>query len=203
MSFVLAGAVALSAGVSAAKAINGAAKKKKALAAAKVAKAQMEQDKERYANLDTSNVYKNLENKFEDMTVNKQQAEMESQQNQQNQANILKDMNKAAGGSGIAGLAQAMANAGITAAQKATASIGAQEAANQKTIAQEASSLQDMERQGENVARQDERDKVGTLLGMSQAELSGENQKISDFDAQMWEGITDIGRTGIKAAGGV
>ena len=82
------------------------------------------------------NEFEGMENAFEDLTVNTQQAEFEAQQNAQNQANILSSMAGAAGGSGIAALAQSMANQGALQAQKASASIGAQEAANAKKAAE-------------------------------------------------------------------
>jgi len=82
------------------------------------------------------NAMEDMENAFEDLTVNTQQAEFEAQQNAQNQANIMSSMAGAAGGSGIAALAQSMANAGSLQAQKASASIGAQESANQMKAAQ-------------------------------------------------------------------
>ena len=82
------------------------------------------------------NQFEGMENAFEDLTVNTQQAEFEAQQNAQNQANILSSMAGAAGGSGIAALAQSMANQGALQAQKASASIGAQEAANAKKAAE-------------------------------------------------------------------
>tara|TARA_R110002012_G_scaffold210863_1_gene381580 strand:+ start:721 stop:3357 length:2637 start_codon:yes stop_codon:yes gene_type:complete len=82
------------------------------------------------------NQYEDMENAFEDLTVNTQQAEFEAQQNQQQQANILSQMQGAAGGSGIAALAQSMANQGALQSQKAAASIGSQEAANAKLAAQ-------------------------------------------------------------------
>jgi hypothetical protein len=121
------------------------------------AQAQQEYDlmKERFMGLDTSNLYSdvsnpyaNMENVMEDLTVNQQQAQFEKQMGQQQQANIMQQMGGAAGGSGIAGLAQAMANQGSIQAQRASASIGQQEAANQAKRAQMAGKLQTMERQG-------------------------------------------------------
>ena len=82
------------------------------------------------------NAFEDMENAFEDLTVNTQQADFEAQQNAQNQANIMASMSGAAGGSGIAALAQSMANAGSLQAQKASASIGSQEAENQKKAAE-------------------------------------------------------------------
>ena len=82
------------------------------------------------------NLYEDMDNPFEDLTVNTQQAEFESQQNAQMQANIMSQMAGAAGGSGIAALAQSMAMQGQLQAQKASASIGAQEAENARLAAQ-------------------------------------------------------------------
>ena len=82
------------------------------------------------------NQFEGMENAFEDLTVNTQQAEFEAQQNQQMQANIMSQMAGAAGGSGIAALAQSMANQGALQAQKASASIGQQESANMKAAAE-------------------------------------------------------------------
>ena len=111
--------------------------------------------KAKYMGLDTSNLYgdvsnpyANMQNTMEDLTVNQQQSQFEAQQNQQNQANIMSNMKGAAGGSGVAGLAQAMANQGSQQAQKASASIGQQESANQKAMATEAGKLQGLDRKG-------------------------------------------------------
>ena len=54
-----------------------------------------------YADLQTQ-----FENPFEDLTVNQQQAQFEAQQAAQSRANILDSVRGAAGGSGVAGLAQ-------------------------------------------------------------------------------------------------
>ena len=82
------------------------------------------------------NKFEGMENSMEDLQVNTQQAEFEAQQNEQQQANIMSSMAGAAGGSGIAALAQSMANAGALQSQKASASIGSQEAANTKAAAE-------------------------------------------------------------------
>jgi hypothetical protein len=63
-------------------------------------------NKARYENLDTSNLAANMENTFEDLTVNTQAADMAMQQQNQALANTMGGMNAAAGGSGIAALAQ-------------------------------------------------------------------------------------------------
>ena len=138
-----------------------------------------------YENLDTSNLaagfqnsFQNMENTFEDLTVNQQQAQFQAQQNQQSQANIMQNLRGAAGGSGIGGLAQALANQSQVSAQASSASIGMQEAANQRMRAQGAANIQRMEAQGDQFAqtqrlagavsaRSLQYDKTGTLLGMA------------------------------------
>ena len=100
----------------------------------------------KYANQKNSfdnmkNSYDSVENSMEDLTVDTKQAEFEAKQNEATQANILSSMAGAAGGSGIAALAQSMANQGALNASKASASIGQQESANQKLAAQEQSRI--------------------------------------------------------------
>ena len=145
-----------------------------------------------FEGLDTSNPYANLENTYEDLTVNTQQAEFAAQQNAQNQANIMAGMNQAAGGSGVASMAQALANQGQLATQQASASIGAQEAANQKLAAQGEARVQQLQAQGKYQSQQMERRKVGDLLGMAQGrrqEADAARQKARD---QMAAGIGTI-----------
>jgi hypothetical protein len=131
-----------------------------------------------------TNPYANMENVYEDLTVNQQQAEFEKQMSQQQQANILQGLRGAAGGSGIAGLAQAMANQGQLQAQRASASIGTQESQLQQLRASEASRLDQLERRGEQQAlmtrlggeamlQEKEFDRVSTLLGMQQQMTAG------------------------------
>lgn len=170
MAFIVAasilGGIAVAGGAT--SAIMAGKARKEAAAKAQDEKARMDQLRAQYASLDTSNPFLNQENKFEDLTVNQQQAEFQAQQFQQSQANILDSLRGAAGGSGIAALAQQLAQQGDIAAQRASATIGQQEAANQRMAAQEAARLQTAERQGELISRNLERDQVGTLLGMSQ-----------------------------------
>tara|TARA_R110000737_G_scaffold23023_2_gene41703 strand:+ start:383 stop:1243 length:861 start_codon:yes stop_codon:yes gene_type:complete len=182
------------------------------------AKAEMQKMKKEYKNLDTSNLaagfknpYANMENTMEDLTVNKQQAEFQAQQNQQNQANIMQGMQGAAGGSGIASLAQAMANQGQLTAQKASASIGMQEAQNQKLSSQQAAKNQMLEGKGEMVAQQMrtrgaetarglEYQKTSTLFGMSQQRTAAANQARSQASADQMSAVGDIASAGASIA---
>jgi hypothetical protein len=209
MSFLLVGAAAIGAGGQIAKAISAGKAKKDAKKEEDKAKEEMQRQKEAFAGLDTSNPYANMENKMEDLTVNTQEAEFMKAQQQQNQANVLDSMRQSAGSSGIAGLAQAMANQGSLDAQKSAISIGKQEANNQMMERQAASQIQNQERQGDVMSRDMERNKVSTLLGMAQSEKAAASQKVAQADQQMWSGITGAagavagGLTGISNAGGM
>ena len=75
----------------------------------RAAQKEFDINKARYENLDTSNLAANMENAYEDLTVNTQAADFAAQQQQQAIANTMSSMQGAAGGSGIAALAQAMA----------------------------------------------------------------------------------------------
>ena len=125
-----------------------------------------------FRRMDTSNLAAGMQNTFEDLTVNQQQAQFEAQQQQQGLANTLGSMQGAAGGSGIAALAQAMAGQQSANLQQASASIGQQEAANQMAAAKGAEGVQSMQMQGEAMSRQMEADKVGTLYDMSASRLA-------------------------------
>jgi hypothetical protein len=193
----------IAAGINVAGSIFGASKakqaQKKAEAEEKKRRAEMEGLKRVYANLDTSNPFLNMENTMEDLTINQQQAQFQAQQFQQSQANILGNLRGVAGGSGIAALAQSLAQQGQLAAQRSSADIGRQEASNQALVAQQEAQLQQQERRGELISRGQRRDQVGTLLGMSQSEVAAaRNQAQMAEQAKMGaisggiEGLTSL-----------
>jgi len=171
------------------------------------AQARYDEMKKAYQGLDTSNIYADVQNPFagmentmEDLRVNTQQADFMAQQGAQSRADILGGLRGSAGGSGIAALAQSLANQQTQAAAQASASIGQQEAANQRAKAVEASRLQQLERQGEftaqgmrlagaNQARALEYQKTGTMFGMSQQRLAGANQALQQGRSQMASGL--------------
>ena len=89
-----------------------------------------------------------MENRYEDMTVDMRAADFQAQQGQQQRANIMQGLRGAAGSSGVAGLAQAMAGQGQLQAQQQAAGIGQQERQNKMMAAQEGSRI-DMTQRGE------------------------------------------------------
>ena len=189
-------------------AISAGKQKRIAERKARNAKKRLDRQKEIYRNLDTSNPFLNmtntmsdLENTMEDLTVNQQQAEFQAQQFQQSQSNILSTLRESAGSSGIASLAQSLAQQGQIASQQAGASIGQQEAANQRAAAAqagrlqmaeagEASRIQGMERQGEVMSRQQELNKQSTLLGMAQQETAAYNAQAGQAQQAKMDAIS-------------
>jgi hypothetical protein len=179
-------------------------------AAQKKAQKEMEAQKKAYGAMDTSNLaagaknqFAGMENTMEDLTVNQQQAQFEAEQGAQNRANIMQGMQGAAGGSGIASLAQAMANQGQNAARQASASIGQQESTNQRMAAQAAGQIQTQERQGEATAeglrlsgakdaRSLEYKKQQGLMGLASGELSSANEAVAAADAKKAAGLNQI-----------
>ena len=166
----LLGAVQGLAGIAGGMIGSGARKREQA-----AAQADFNSNKARMEGADTSNLYKNQENVYEDFTINTKEAEFIADQQNQGLADTMGSLKETAGGSGIAALAQSLANAQKTNAQSAAVSIGVQEASGQAAERQMASQLQENEIQGAYQSRAAEKDKVDTMLGMSQQRLGAAN----------------------------
>ena len=206
MVFPVAGIImgGIQAATGVAKLIGGKKAKKKAEEKAEEARREMRARQREYEQLDMSNPYADYQNQmaenvYEDLTVNQQQAEFERAQQEQQRANIMDRLSGAAGGSGIAALAQQMANQGSLQARQAAASIGQQEAANQKLQAQGELIVQRGEQaaqekrvQGDIMSRQWEKERTQTLLGMSQQETAMHNQAAAQARAQQTAAWGDI-----------
>ena len=160
----------------------------------KAAQAEFNKNKQRMENADTSNPYENMENTMEDLTVNTQQADFVAQQQQQGMANTMDSLQGAAGGSGIAALAQSLGNQQTANAQAASASIGAQESQNQMAERSQAGQLQMQERKGDLISRAQEKDKTDTMLGMSQQRLGAANDARDAATKSIIGGVTGMAK---------
>tara|TARA_R100001079_G_scaffold101720_1_gene66786 strand:+ start:713 stop:1585 length:873 start_codon:yes stop_codon:yes gene_type:complete len=159
----------------------------------------------RYEALDTSNLAANIQNPFaenvyEDLTVNQQAAQFQAQQAAQSRANILQQLRGSAGGSGIAGLAQALANQASVAAQQAAASIAQQESVNERLRAQgelqvqKGEMLTEQQRlAGAERSRALESRKTSTLFGMAQQRRAAADQAVAQANAALYSGIGQLG----------
>ena len=146
----------------------------------------------RFSELDTSNPYADMENVYEDLTVNTQAADFTAQQQAQGMANTMDQFKGAAGGSGIAALAQAMAQQQSTNAQRASVDIGQQERSNQTAERSAAGQLQQMERQGDVMSRNMERQKTVGLLGLAGDQLAASRQNIQARNQAIMSGIGQL-----------
>lgn len=150
----------------------------------------------RFENIDTSNPYANITNPYANLTVNQQQADFMAQQTQQASANTMSQLSAAAGGSGIAALAQAMANQQTRNLQQASATIGAQEQANQRLMAQGAMQTQMARAQGDYLSQRMQANQATTQLAMAQRRKAAADQARQQATGALIGGIG-------KIAGGV
>lgn len=150
----------------------------------------------RFENIDTSNPYANITNPYANLTVNQQQADFMAQQTQQAAANTMSQLSSAAGGSGIAALAQAMANQQTRNLQQASATIGAQEQANQRLMAQGAMQTQMARAQGDYLSQRMQANQATTQLAMAQRRKAAADQARQQATGALIGGIG-------KIAGGV
>ena len=195
MSFVIVASVGL--GLAAAggvtKSIMGAKQRKEARAEKEAEKAELDKLKQEFLALDTSNPFADMENVFEDLTVDQRQAQFQKEQAQQSAADIMANLKGAAGGSGVAGLAQVLANQGQKAAQQSSADIGRQEQANQARARAEAGRLQQLdvegeqkrdllEREGGRMVEQFDLDKQDKMLDLAMQRASAANQYVDEHE---------------------
>jgi len=189
MSFIIVGtglAVAGTAlGVHSANKAKKEAQRKEAEATAK-----FDQLKNRYANLDTSNPYMDMENTMEDLTINQAQFQLADQNFAMQQSGILDGTRQAGGGANIASIAQALVGQGELQDQRQAIEIGQQERQNDIASRQQAATLQDMERQGDIWSRGQQKDIQGTLLGMSQQNVAAEREQIAAANQAKWDAIS-------------
>ena len=165
----------------------GRGKKKSDL---KAANDQAQADKDAYRNMKITNPYEDLQNTAEDLTVNTQEADMQRDMMQQQQANMMGSMEQA--GSFDAGNIQAMMGAASQSARQASASIGAQESANQKMAAQQASSNQMATAQGEAQRQANQADMNANLMNMSREDAANAQAAVDQSTADIVGGGAGI-----------
>ena len=146
----------------------------------------------RLENMDTSNPYANQQNVYEDLTVNTQQADMLAGQQQQALGNTKQNLQGAAGGSGIAALAQSMANQQSQNLQAATASIGQQEASNQRLMMGQEAQMQQNMVEGDMLSRQMEASKTTGMLNRAGQRLSAANQARQQATNSIMGGVGEM-----------
>jgi len=184
--------------------------------------AKLDKQKALYSEMEFSNpyagiqnYYEGLENTMEDLTVSTQAADFQIERGEQQRANIMGTLRDASGGSGIAALAQTLANQGVLQAAQVSAQIAQQERQNQLAQAQAANQLQLAERQGMSAAdmarrggeamlQQAEMSRQSTLLGIEYGGLAGANQAVQSAYANQMSAMqasNQMMMSNIKTAG--
>tara|TARA_R100000808_G_C2147367_1_gene155320 strand:+ start:1768 stop:2538 length:771 start_codon:yes stop_codon:yes gene_type:complete len=138
--------------------------------------ARLDEEVANYRAMKFTNPYADMENPFEDLRVATGAAEFQAQQAAQQRADILGQLRGAAGGSGIAALAQSLANQGALQAQKISAGLQQQEVANELMAAKGASAIDLQERAGEAMLQQAESGRQATILSMQYGQAAGANK---------------------------
>lgn len=129
--------------------------------------------KAQYRAFEFSNPFSGMENPFEDLEVSTEAARFQMEQGAQQRANIMSSLSSAAGGSGIAALAQSLANQGTLQARQVSLDISQQERQNAMARAQGAQQIQTLERQGAAAVQSAEFGRESTLYAAELGEMAG------------------------------
>lgn len=157
---------------------------------------------------DLKNSFQGMENRYEDLQVQTAAADFQMEQGAQQRADIMSALSGSAGTSGIAGLAQTLANQGVMQARQASVDLAQQQRQNQllaaqagqqidmqqrqtdmmiqQAVAQGAASADMAERGGAAMLQGAEISRMSTLLGMSAGDYGGANAGVqAAFGNQM------------------
>ena len=162
--------------------------------------AQLDADRrlQDYKDKEFVNPYENMQNVYEDATIDQRAAEFQRDAAAQSQADTLAALQAGGGtGAGTAALATAMSRQGAQQAQAAAANIGAQERQNQQMALAETGRLQDLNIAGqEQVRRQEEQremDLYGLSAGIANTEANLASAAQSGMNTALGGAIKDVG----------
>lgn len=177
----------------------GKKKKKELAAATAAAEAALAPIMQQYEQSQYVDPYANMENVYEDLTVNTQQAEFQKQMALQQQADTLDALRSTAGASGAAGLAQVLSGSFARQQQEASASIGEQERKNQLLSLQGADQLQRLQAEGQLAGQAFEQQKLENILQFKMADVAAAlgaetnyQQQLFDVGGQVLDLIGDV-----------
>ena len=148
--------------------------------------------RERLESLDLTNPYANLQNTYEDLTINQQQVDFQRNQMAIQQANAMQNLQAAAGGSGVAGLAQQIMNQGQQMSGQIAGSIGQQERANQMARAQQEASIQSQKAQGDQWVYNKQEARESDFLSAARGEKAAADRARSEAATLSWQGASEI-----------
>ena len=191
--------VLISAGVGLFNTISGSKAKKRARRQQREAEAAAAPYLEAYKSYEYKNPYENMENVYEGMRVNTEAAEFQRDQLAQQQADVLQGLRGAAGGSGVAALAQSMARAGAVQAQRASADISRQETAREQAQLAEQSRIQGLQMYGDQLVDQQEMQRNMNLYNIETGKAGLAAEQFAAGQQQMMGGIGQVASAGLQA----
>lgn len=165
----------------------GKKKKKELAAATAAAEAALAPIMQQYEQSQYVDPYANMENVYEDLTVNTQQAEFQKQMALQQQADTLDALRSTAGASGAAGLAQVLSGSFARQQQEASASIGEQERKNQLLSLQGADQLQRLQAEGQLAGQAFEQQKLENILQFKMADVAAALGAETNYQQQLFD----------------
>ena len=201
----------------------------------KKARQEFKDAKKAFESIEYVNPYANLqdqyaglqnpygENVYEDLTVDTQAADYLREQQQQSQANLMQQFRGAAGGSGVASLAQSLSNVANQQARQSSIEIAKQERANQLARVQgeqarrvgefgfemmKAQSRQELgllKAQGEDYRKRQEDARTAALYGLAIDRKTAADQARQTARSQFFSGLGSAvgGVAGLYAPGGM
>tara|TARA_R100000700_G_scaffold41185_1_gene60335 strand:+ start:1972 stop:2646 length:675 start_codon:yes stop_codon:yes gene_type:complete len=144
----------------------------------KIQRGILDEQKRKYREFTFENPFADVENFYEDLEVGTEAAEFQMEQAAQQRANIMQGLRGAAGSSGIAGLAQALANQGQLQARQVSIDISEQERQNTLLQAQGAAQADMLQRQGAAAVQSAEFGREATLLAAEYNMMAGANEGV-------------------------
>lgn len=151
--------------------------------------ARLADQKAQYRAFEFTNPFAGMENVFEDLEVSTEAARFQMEQGAQQRANVMAGLQGAAGSSGIAGLAQAMANQGTLQARQVSLDIAQQERQNAMMKAKGAQHIDSMFRQGEAAVQSAEFGRESTLYAAELGEMAGARAGVQSAFANQMAGL--------------
>jgi hypothetical protein len=172
----------------------------------RTARAELQQKQREYESFEFQDPSAGMTNPYEDLTVNQQQAQFQSQQQQQGLAGTLGQLQQVAGSSGIGALAQALAQQQSQNLQAASASIGQQESANQMARARGQQMLETQRAAGARYVQDKEFSRTEDLYGVAASRKMAADEARRQATQGLVGGIANVavgaGRVAAAAATG-
>ena len=148
---------------------------------------------------DTSNAFARVRNPYRNLTVAQRSADFQANRSQQALVDSMSQLRGGVGSSGVAALAQAMANQQTQNMARIAGSIEQQEAANTRLTAQGAMQAQLARAQGQQFSQQLEAEKRSVLMDYAAKERQSAEQRMAQLTGGLASGIGSLASSALTA----